>query len=325
MDTNGLPTVLVTGGRDYTHSARMYEILDAWKARIGLLINGASRGADRMATNWARSRGVPFREYPALWDTHGKSAGYRRNEKMIRDGKPAVVIAFAGGVGTQHQTEIALKAGIKVIQVRLNSFKVIDPNDADEMFKITEVDGDAPQSERRELQKERYPNYVRSIAKVVTDLETPQCEACANVLTQEDLRGYDEAQRNADERDTLEMAIDKARRGKKKVSHLTAALADLPFIDFPTTDDPAAEYHRCCADCREDNEARYSKRRGKPLTDEEKDVADYFYFMDNVEDIEEMDACAACGQPLSPRDSINGEHICRLCTAADNLPAYRPM
>ena len=52
--------VLVFGGRHYADRRRLYEVLDAFHARtpITLIIEGEMSGADRLAREWAESRGV---------------------------------------------------------------------------------------------------------------------------------------------------------------------------------------------------------------------------------------------------------------------------
>ena len=111
--------LLVCGGRNYADQKGLYLVLDAWHRvnPVSLLIHGAARGADQLAANWASSRGVPLAAYPADWNLHGRSAGPRRNEQMLQEGKPEMVIAFPGGRGTAHMVRIAREAGVKVMTV----------------------------------------------------------------------------------------------------------------------------------------------------------------------------------------------------------------
>lgn len=71
-----------------------------------------------MAAGCARDRGIPETAYPADWRRDGKSAGYRRNRRMLSEGRPDLVIAFPGGPGTAHMVEIAEKAGVPVLRIR---------------------------------------------------------------------------------------------------------------------------------------------------------------------------------------------------------------
>jgi len=53
--------------------------------------------------------------YPALWEVHGKSAGFIRNKLMLEDGQPELVIAFPGGRGTSNMVSLAESAGVEVV------------------------------------------------------------------------------------------------------------------------------------------------------------------------------------------------------------------
>lgn len=97
----------------------LYAILDAeHRARpFEVLIHGAARGADQLAGEWAKSRGVSLDVYPADWDKHGRSAGPIRNGRMLVDGKPDMVIAFPGGKGTADMVRQARRAGIATVLI----------------------------------------------------------------------------------------------------------------------------------------------------------------------------------------------------------------
>ncbi len=110
--------VLVCGGRDYADRDRLFSILDVAHAAnpIVELIHGAASGADSLADEWARGK-VAIRAFPAPWEL-GKSAGGIRNQKMLDEGKPHMVIAFPGGAGTADMVRRAEKAGVPVVRVR---------------------------------------------------------------------------------------------------------------------------------------------------------------------------------------------------------------
>ena len=110
--------VLVCGGRDYTDRARVWRVLDAYREKYGRLtiIQGGARGADRHARDWALAQSsVCLINEPADWDAHGKAAGPIRNQRMLDEGKPDLVLAFPGGRGTADMVSRARKAGIRVI------------------------------------------------------------------------------------------------------------------------------------------------------------------------------------------------------------------
>lgn len=82
------------------------------------IIHGAAPGADSVAARWAERHGVPTLPFPADWKRHGKAAGPKRNARMIAEGRPDIVIAFAGGRGTRDCVDRSRAAGIDVVEVK---------------------------------------------------------------------------------------------------------------------------------------------------------------------------------------------------------------
>ena len=107
--------VLVCGGRNYLHREHVFMVLDSLEPSV--VIHGGARGADQLAGAWAKERKVEFRKYPAQWNRYGKSAGFRRNEQMLNEENPDLVIAFPGGNGTAHMVRIARQRGYRVTEI----------------------------------------------------------------------------------------------------------------------------------------------------------------------------------------------------------------
>jgi hypothetical protein len=82
-----------------------------------VIISGAATGADTAAIDWAVVNWCQFLEFPADWKKLGPSAGPIRNQRMIDEGKPDLVLAFPGGTGTADMVRRAKAAGIKVREV----------------------------------------------------------------------------------------------------------------------------------------------------------------------------------------------------------------
>ena len=110
--------ILVCGGRDYADARALGAALDAVHTGdpVSDLIHGAARGADSLAAAWARSRGISTRPFPADWNRDGKAAGFLRNVRMLREGRPDLVVAFPGGKGTAHMINLARRAGVAVLE-----------------------------------------------------------------------------------------------------------------------------------------------------------------------------------------------------------------
>lgn len=110
--------IIVCGGRNYRDRRRAFEALDWVHARRGIseVIHGAASGADSLAAEWARERGIAATACPADWARYGKSAGPKRNREMLAL-KPDGVVAFPGGKGTYDMKTAAAAAGIHVYEV----------------------------------------------------------------------------------------------------------------------------------------------------------------------------------------------------------------
>jgi hypothetical protein len=118
--------VLVCGGRDYDDKRHVWDTLDriaevSAEQPLGkrpfVIVHGACRsGVDELADAWAVSNYILIDEFPADWTSHGRAAGPIRNQRMIDDGRPDLVIAFPGGRGTADMVSRAERAGIKVVR-----------------------------------------------------------------------------------------------------------------------------------------------------------------------------------------------------------------
>lgn len=131
--------ILVCGGRDFgaiprgcprdqfeqfSRKARLErfmltETLDVLNSdrHISLVIHGAYRGADALASAWAHRRYILELPFPADWAGRGKAAGPERNQRMIDVGKPNLVVAFPGGEGTADMISRAHTARIEIMEV----------------------------------------------------------------------------------------------------------------------------------------------------------------------------------------------------------------
>lgn len=140
--------IIVTGERDWKDRETVYRVLDEelqdWMvhAPIGLtagtkhlslfiLRHGVAEGADWIANDWARERGVTVERFPAQWKDpvtgqYDSSAGPRRNRDMAKkEPRSNKVMAFWSGKmrikygkreysGTLDMIQAALAEGIPV-------------------------------------------------------------------------------------------------------------------------------------------------------------------------------------------------------------------
>jgi hypothetical protein len=108
---------LVCGGRDFADARWLWEVLNELQKEAGgalVILHGGAQGADALAGAWARHYGIPCLAYLAEWRRYGRRAGPIRNQRMLDEGSPDLVLAFPGGRGTADLIARAREAGIPV-------------------------------------------------------------------------------------------------------------------------------------------------------------------------------------------------------------------
>lgn len=126
--------VLVCGGSTYAvpaddsleemtravrEAGRLLRVLDAAVDRLYMdeLIHGGTPGAAMAADSWAESRGIPVTVFRSNWTLHGPAAERIRDQQMLDEGRPDVVIAFPDEDGTADLAGRAEAAGITVHRI----------------------------------------------------------------------------------------------------------------------------------------------------------------------------------------------------------------
>ncbi len=110
--------ILVCGGRKFSNKKLLFDTLDKFfYDKEFILIHGNAIGADSLADNYGKVKGLNIRVYPADWKKYKKAAGPIRNQQMLDNESPHLVIAFPGGTGTADMINRAKKANIQVIEI----------------------------------------------------------------------------------------------------------------------------------------------------------------------------------------------------------------
>lgn len=114
--------VLICGGRDYDDAENVALVINLLKNvyRDLIIIEGGARGADTLAREEAKRRGIHCATVPALWDTYKKGAGDKRNRAMVFGLEPHVVVAFPGGRGTENCVRHAKEQKIDTVLIGWN-------------------------------------------------------------------------------------------------------------------------------------------------------------------------------------------------------------
>ena len=113
--------VLICGDRNWSRQTTMRLVFDKLKTmkreRWIIIVHGDARGADSIAGALAKEYGFECAPHPADWELYGKAAGPIRNQEMLDEEKPHIVLAFHANIesskGTKDMLRRAKKAGIK--------------------------------------------------------------------------------------------------------------------------------------------------------------------------------------------------------------------
>lgn len=102
------------------------ELIRRALSTIGLypiIIEGECEGADLLSRQVAEQLGFEVLPFPAQWARYGRAAGPIRNQQMLDEGKPDLVLAFHDNLigrskGTKDMVLRAVIAGISVKVIR---------------------------------------------------------------------------------------------------------------------------------------------------------------------------------------------------------------
>lgn len=109
--------VIIAGSRHMPYSAYplIAQAVDKFESLTGNKITegvcGLARGADIYGKKYLRlERGLPVKDFPADWNTHGKAAGPIRNAEMRDYADGLIAFIWDGSRGTANMIEIMVKA-----------------------------------------------------------------------------------------------------------------------------------------------------------------------------------------------------------------------
>lgn len=113
--------VIIAGGRDFDNlkflEAKVNDLVGMLSS-LPIIVSGKARGADSLGEQYADTYGLAVKEFPALWNEYGKSAGYRRNVEMANYADALIAFWDGKSKGTKHMIDIALDKGLLVQVVR---------------------------------------------------------------------------------------------------------------------------------------------------------------------------------------------------------------
>ncbi|KQU71553.1 hypothetical protein ASC75_24600 [Aminobacter sp. DSM 101952] len=110
------PKIIVTGGLDFGDHRQIWAKLDQVHEKHPdmVLVHGKSpKGAEKIASLWAKNRSVPQIGFAPDWSKHGRAAPFKRNDEMLEI-VPRGVMHFPGTGINDNLADKAKKLGIPV-------------------------------------------------------------------------------------------------------------------------------------------------------------------------------------------------------------------
>ena len=106
--------IIIAGGRDFDFYSLLRvstlefisEITDINKDTIEI-VSGTAKGADTLGLRFAIEFNHLIKKFPADWNKHGKSAGYKRNKQMANYADACIVFWDGKSKGTSHMIDLA--------------------------------------------------------------------------------------------------------------------------------------------------------------------------------------------------------------------------
>lgn len=99
----------IVGSRDYPCLDRVRELVRSLPSET-VVVSGGARGVDATAVDEAKKCGLSTVVFPADWDRYGRSAGYKRNHKIVEACDEVVAFWDGKSKGTHHTIELAAEA-----------------------------------------------------------------------------------------------------------------------------------------------------------------------------------------------------------------------
>ena len=108
----------IVGSRSITSSEYVFSVLDFYLSRLleeneVVIVSGGAVGVDSLGAQWAELRKLKTEIYLPDWQTHGKKAGFLRNQQII-DNSDYLIAITTGSNGTADSIKRAVKKNIPI-------------------------------------------------------------------------------------------------------------------------------------------------------------------------------------------------------------------
>ena len=109
--------VAVVGSRSFNDYEKLKQTLDQTPDITGI-ISGGAKGADSLAEQWAREKGIETVVYKPDWAKYGRGAGVVRNRLIIEDCDYCIAFWDGESKGTKSSIDHCKKLNKRLLVVR---------------------------------------------------------------------------------------------------------------------------------------------------------------------------------------------------------------
>lgn len=108
--------IIISGSRSFIHFPTLVGVCNHYLQNVQSphIVCGHARGADSLAFQYAKERGLPVKSFHPQWAKYGNAAGVIRNQQMAQYAQG--VLAFWNGEsrGTKNMLHHAKKQGLAI-------------------------------------------------------------------------------------------------------------------------------------------------------------------------------------------------------------------
>jgi len=111
----------IIGSRTFNDYELLKEVMSDYLNRdnelnCNLVVSGGAKGADSLGEQWAKENNIPTVIFKPDWDKYGKSAGFIRNQDIVKNSDMIVVFWDKISKGTKSSIDLCVKSG-KIVKI----------------------------------------------------------------------------------------------------------------------------------------------------------------------------------------------------------------
>lgn len=102
--------IAIVGSRKIKDFNLLVDVVRDSKFIITEIVSGGAPGVDTLAYMYATARDIPYTEFTAKWNQHGRGAGFLRNKEIVDYADAVIAIWDGKSKGTLHTIKLAQDA-----------------------------------------------------------------------------------------------------------------------------------------------------------------------------------------------------------------------